>query len=79
MTANARNILEAFDALPPPDQQEVAAEILRRTRAIGRIPDDAELRETPSVSEETPKHTRPLIKLPEGTELVSETLIRERR
>jgi hypothetical protein len=31
MTATARELLDAFDSLPPSEKQQVAAEILRRT------------------------------------------------
>jgi hypothetical protein len=41
MTEAARNLLEAFDALPPADRHEVAAEILRRTSALEEIPEAA--------------------------------------
>lgn len=41
MTATARNLLAAFDALPPDEQQQVAAEILRRTAATGDLPEAA--------------------------------------
>ncbi len=41
MTAAARDLLAAFDALPPSDQQQVAAEILRRTATTGDLPDGA--------------------------------------
>jgi hypothetical protein len=41
MTATARNLLTAFDALPPVDQQQVAAEILRRTAASADLPEAA--------------------------------------
>ncbi|HJT76502.1 MAG TPA: hypothetical protein VJ739_04805 [Gemmataceae bacterium] len=41
MTATARKLLAAFDALPPEEQQEVAVEILRRTGAAGDLPEAA--------------------------------------
>lgn len=41
MTATARNVLAAFDALPPEEQRQVAAEILRRTAPAGDLPDAA--------------------------------------
>jgi hypothetical protein len=41
MTAAARNLLAAFEALPPDDQLELAAEILRRAPAYGELPDAA--------------------------------------
>jgi hypothetical protein len=41
MTTSARKLLAAFDALPPEEQQEVAAEILRRTVAGGALPEAA--------------------------------------
>jgi hypothetical protein len=37
MTTTARNLLAAFDALPPAEQQQVAAEILRRTAVGGEV------------------------------------------
>jgi hypothetical protein len=39
MSAIARDLLAAFDALSPPDQQQVAAEILRRTAASDNVSD----------------------------------------
>ena len=39
MTATAQKLLAAFDALQPDDQQQVAAEILRRTAGAGDLPD----------------------------------------
>ena len=39
MTANARDLLAAFDALDPAEQQQVAAEILRRTAGTGDLPE----------------------------------------
>lgn len=44
MTETAKRLLETFDALPEPERQEVAAEILRRTAlaANGSL-EDAEL------------------------------------
>jgi len=41
MTATAQDILAAFDALPPAEQQQVAAEILRRSSGTGDLPEDA--------------------------------------
>jgi hypothetical protein len=41
MTTAAHNLLTAFDALPLPDQQSVAAEILRRTTSVDELSDDA--------------------------------------
>jgi hypothetical protein len=41
MTAIARKLLAAFDGLPPDEQQQVAAEILRRTAAADDLPDAA--------------------------------------
>ena len=41
MTVTARDLLAAFDALPPTDKQEVAAEILRRSAETGDLPDEA--------------------------------------
>lgn len=41
MSANARDLLAAFSALPPAEQREVAAEILRRTSGTGALPDEA--------------------------------------
>lgn len=41
MTATARNVLAAFDALPPDEQQQVAAEIFRRTPTAGDLPEAA--------------------------------------
>jgi hypothetical protein len=37
VTATARTLLEAFDALPPDEKQQVAAAILRRTAAAGGL------------------------------------------
>lgn len=39
MTDSARTILAAFDALPPADQLDVAAEIVRRVAPAGLFPD----------------------------------------
>jgi hypothetical protein len=41
MTASVQEVLAAFDALPPGEQQQVAAEILRRTMPDGDLPDAA--------------------------------------
>jgi hypothetical protein len=41
MTASARKLLAAFDALPPAEQQQVAAAILRRTAAVDDLPEGA--------------------------------------
>jgi hypothetical protein len=41
MTATARNLMAAFDALPPDEQRQVAAEILCRTAAAGDLPETA--------------------------------------
>jgi uncharacterized membrane protein len=41
MTLAAHNILEAFDALKPNEQQQVAVEILRRASTTGEIADEA--------------------------------------
>lgn len=41
MSTAARDLLSAFDALTPQEQQEVAAEILRRTAPAGDLPDAA--------------------------------------
>ena len=41
MTATAQNLLAAFDALSPDEQQQVAAEILRRTAGTGDLPEAA--------------------------------------
>ena len=41
MTVTARKLLTEFDALPPVEQQQVAAEILRRTAEAGDLPDAA--------------------------------------
>jgi hypothetical protein len=41
MTATARNLLAAFDALTPDEQQQVAAEILRRRAGAGDLPEAA--------------------------------------
>jgi hypothetical protein len=41
MTATARNLLATFDSLAPDEQQQVAAEILRRTAATGELPESA--------------------------------------
>ena len=41
MTATAQEILAAFEALPPAEQQQVAAEILRRCRGTGDLPEEA--------------------------------------
>ena len=39
MTAIARKLLAAFDGLPPDEQEQVAAEILRRTAAADDFDD----------------------------------------
>ncbi len=39
MTASARKILAEFDSLPPDDQQQVAAEIQRRTADKEDLPE----------------------------------------
>jgi hypothetical protein len=39
MTTTAREVLAAFDALPPAEQQQVAAEILRRSSGTGDLPE----------------------------------------
>jgi len=39
MTATAREVLEAFDSLPPAEQQQVATEILRRSAGVGDMPE----------------------------------------
>jgi hypothetical protein len=39
MTATARALLSAFEALPPAEQQEVAAEILRRSAGTDDLPE----------------------------------------
>jgi hypothetical protein len=44
MTEEACELLAAFDVLSPADQQQVAAEILRRTTASGDL-DEAALHE----------------------------------
>jgi len=41
MTATTRDILAAFDALLPAEQQQVAAEILRRSSGTGDLPEAA--------------------------------------
>lgn len=41
MTAATRDLLAAFDALPPGEQQEVAAEIRRRLTLSGELPEAA--------------------------------------
>ena len=41
MTATVRELLAAFDALPPEEQHEVAVEILRRTAGAGDVPEAA--------------------------------------
>jgi hypothetical protein len=41
MTTTARDVLTAFDALPPREQQQVAAEILRRSAGPGDLPEAA--------------------------------------
>jgi hypothetical protein len=41
MTANARDVLAAFEALAPAEQEQVAAEILRRTSGEGGLPEAA--------------------------------------
>jgi hypothetical protein len=41
VTSSARDLLAAFDALPPEEQRQVAAEILRRTAPAGDLPDAA--------------------------------------
>jgi hypothetical protein len=41
MTVAAHQVIAAFNALAPEDQQQVAVEILRRSAATGELPDDA--------------------------------------
>jgi hypothetical protein len=41
MTTAARDVLKAFEALAPAEQQQVAAEILRRTAPEGDLPEAA--------------------------------------
>jgi hypothetical protein len=41
MTTTAREVLAAFEALPPADQQQVAAEILRRFSGTGDLSEAA--------------------------------------
>jgi hypothetical protein len=41
MTADVRDLLAAFDALPPAEQQQMAAEILRRTAGAGDLTEAA--------------------------------------
>jgi hypothetical protein len=41
MTANARSVLAAFESLPREEQQQVAAEIIRRTGPVGDLSDAA--------------------------------------
>ena len=73
MTANARELLAAFDALPPPDKHEVATEILRRSTGVDNSEPIAPVNQT------IHRGKRPLIQLPPGSEPLSEQLIRERR
>jgi hypothetical protein len=40
MTEAARVLLTAFDTLPPADQQEVVAEILRRASGAGELAEE---------------------------------------
>jgi hypothetical protein len=41
MTTTARDVLTAFEALPPAEQQKVAAEILRRCTGTGDLSEEA--------------------------------------
>jgi hypothetical protein len=41
MTAAANNVLAAFNALAPEEQQQVAVEILRRSTATSELSDEA--------------------------------------
>jgi hypothetical protein len=41
MTATAHDVLTAFEALPPAERQEVAAEILRRSAGTGDLSEAA--------------------------------------
>jgi hypothetical protein len=41
MTPAAREVLTAFDALPPTERQQVAAEILRRSAGAGELSEAA--------------------------------------
>jgi hypothetical protein len=41
MSTSARNLLAAFDALPPAEQQQVVVEILRRTAPADDLPESA--------------------------------------
>jgi hypothetical protein len=41
MSVTARDVLTAFDALSPAEQEQVAAEILRRSVGVGELPVEA--------------------------------------
>ena len=41
MTTRVREVLAAFESLAPEEQQQVAAEILRRTAPAGDLPEAA--------------------------------------
>jgi hypothetical protein len=41
MTARAREVLAAFDALSPAEQQQVTVEILRRSSGASALPEEA--------------------------------------
>ncbi len=41
MTARAQDFLSAFEALAPTEQQEVAVEILRRSRGADQLSDES--------------------------------------
>jgi hypothetical protein len=41
MTASARELLAAFEALPAAEQHQVAAEILRRSFGTGDLPEES--------------------------------------
>jgi hypothetical protein len=41
MTVDAHNVLAAFEALDPKEQQQVAVEILRRSSTTDELTDDA--------------------------------------
>lgn len=41
MSTSARELLASFEALPPAEQQQVAAEILRRSAGTEDLPEEA--------------------------------------
>jgi hypothetical protein len=73
MTAGAQTILDAFDALPPHEQTEVAAEILRRTAR------QTEQKETAASRDHWQRRAREFRPIKVSGPPLSEDIIRDRR